>query len=217
MRIAVHVGHDDEDAEVDARTVYTVHARVLHENEDEAFEAFEASDVADDQTRDESERLRERTRRARSVASETALERAGWTVAPAPLRSAPSAPPPGMPPGFVAIGSVAARADAFPGVATAVDAPGPASSPGAPPGTNSEWTLEIVAVPRGGTTSLLREEDLDGRTSMGPAGARMVGPVAVRMGSAAESCSILVPTGRETFDGSRLVALAAVSSVRRRG
>ena len=54
VRIAVHVGHDDEDAEVDARTVYTVHARVLHENEDEAFEA---SDVADDRTRDESERL----------------------------------------------------------------------------------------------------------------------------------------------------------------
>ena len=182
VRIAVHVGHDDEDAEVDARTVYTVHARVLHENEDEAFEAFEASD---DQTGDKSERLRERTRRARSVASETALERAGWTVAPAPLSLAPSAPPPGMPPGFVAVGSVAARADAFPGVATAVDAPGPASSPGGASGTNSEWTLEIVAVPRGGTTSLLREEDLDGRTSMGPAGARMVGPVAVRMGSAA--------------------------------
>ena len=45
VRVAVHVGHDDEDAEVDARTVYTVHARVEDEDEDEV-EAFEASDEA---------------------------------------------------------------------------------------------------------------------------------------------------------------------------
>ena len=217
VRIAVHVGHDDEDAEVDARTVYTVHARVLHENEDEAFEAFEASDVADDQTRDESERLRERTRRARSVASETALERAGWTVAPAPLRSAPSAPPPGMPPGFVAIGSVAARADAFP---ARRDRRG-RSGPGVVSGGRLRDKQRVdagdrrraprrddVVAPGGGP----RREDFDGSRRREDGGTRRGAN-----GLGGESCSILVPTGRETFDGSRLVALAAVSSVRRRG
>lgn len=183
VRIAVHVGHDDEDAEVDARTVYTVHARVVtdaDEDEDEAFDAQLDDAERDGTNDDESSRLRELAR-ARSVASETALERAGWTVAASPLGSAPSAPPPGTPPGFVAIGSVAARADAFPGVVSVVDAPGPASFPGGESPGGREWTLEIVAVPRGGTTRLLRE-DLDG-TSTGPAGARVRGPVAVRMGS----------------------------------
>ena len=91
-----------------------------------------------------------------------------------------------MPPGHVAVGSVAARADAFPGVVSVADAPCPERPPSFPAGASEtnddEWTLEIVAVPRGGTTRLLR--DVDG-TSTGPAGARVVGPVAVRMGSAA--------------------------------
>ena len=83
---------------------------------------------------------------------------------------------------------------------------------------DDEWTLEIVAVPRGGTTRLLR--DVDG-TSTGPAGARVVGPVAVRMGSATDRARFSFRLERETStrrrgpDGSRLVALAAVSSVRR--
>ena len=96
VRIAVHVGHDDEDAEVDARTVYTVHARVVtdaDEDEDEAFDAQLDDAERDGTNDDESSRLRELAR-ARSVASETALERAGWTVAASPLDRHPRHPRP---------------------------------------------------------------------------------------------------------------------------
>ena len=38
VRVAVHVGHDDEDAEIDARTVYTIRAVVEDESRDETRE-----------------------------------------------------------------------------------------------------------------------------------------------------------------------------------
>ena len=163
VRVAVHVGHDDEDAEIDARTVYTIRAVVEDESRDETRESRELR---------ESDSINQtELALARSAATEAAVEAAGWT--PATRTPNPALAQPGVGDGrAVAIGSTVTRVDVYPGSTTSIEAPGPAFIGGVE--ADTEWTLEIIAVPRGGTTRLVRVGD-DGE------GAKILGPIAVRV------------------------------------
>ena len=57
----------------------------------------------------------------------------------------------------VVIGSTVTRVNVYPGSTTSIDAPGPAFMGGVE--ADTEWTLEIIAVPRGGTMRLTRVGD----------------------------------------------------------
>ena len=163
VRVAVHVGHDDEDAEIDARTVYTIRAVVEDESRDETRELRELRE-SDSVNQTE-------LASARSAATEAAVEAAGWT--PATRTPNPALAQPGVGDRrAVAIGSTVTRVDVYPGSTTSIDAPGPAFIGGVE--ADTEWTLEIIAVPRGGTTRLVRVGD-DGE------GAKILGPIAVRI------------------------------------
>ena len=194
VRVAVHVGHDDEDAEIDARTVYTIRAVVEDESRDETRELRE---LRESDTVNQTELAS-----ARSAATEAAVQAAGWT--PVTRTPNPALAQPGVGDRrAVAIGSTVTRVDVYPGSTTSIDAPGPAFIGGVE--ADTEWTLEIIAVPRGGTMRLVRVGD-DGE------GAKILGPIAVRVPVSRSSARFsfrLDPGSTQPW----FVSLAAVSRV----